>query len=102
MNVRITQWLNAWNPWWLRKRIKELDESLDRLTDAKADFIDVTHRSALDENKRLKEENKRLTRELALCNCGNEDDEDDWGDDDDWCEWCGEPYFECSCDEDDE
>ena len=75
MNVRITQWLNAWNPWWLRKRIKELNESLDRLTDAKADFIDVTHRSALDENKRLKEENERLTRELALCTCNDEDED---------------------------
>ena len=100
MLKRISMFLAAWNPWWLRKRIKELDESLDRLTDAKADFIDVTHRSTTDENKRLKEENERLTRELALCFCGDEE-EADW---DDWCERCGESYFECPCDteEDDE
>ena len=23
-------------------------------------------------------------------------------DDDEWCEWCGEPYFDCTCDDDED
>ena len=65
MNVRITQWLDAWNPWRLRKRIKELDESLDRLTDLRDELDDSARRFVLDENKRLEAEKAELARVVA-------------------------------------
>ena len=119
MLKRISMFLDTWNPWRLRKRIKELDESLERILEVRDETIESVRSLALKENERLKEENERLeaknkqlTSELALCTCNDEDedgwDDDDWDDDDDsdewgeWCKLCDKPYFYCPCDTEEE
>jgi len=56
----LTTFLNSWSPWRLRKRIGELESSLEHLTECRDDFVDTLHQSVLQDKQRLETENGLL------------------------------------------
>ena len=60
MMKALTTFLNSWSPWRLRKRIGELESSLERLTECRNDFVETLHQSVLQDKQRLEKENGLL------------------------------------------
>ena len=63
MKMNLKAILASWSPWHLRKRIAMLEESLEKLTECKHEFVDSCHEFIVKQNLQRGEEIVRLIKE---------------------------------------